>query len=54
VVAWGNQREAEEELYIPLFQRILIIEFEPVVKVFVNLIVGLSRYIKFILCLLIL
>jgi len=54
VVVWWNQWKAKKQLYIPLFQRILIIELKPIVKVFINLIVRLSRYIEFILCLFIL
>jgi len=54
VVVWWNQWKAKKQLNIPLFQRILIIELKPIVKVFINLIVRLSRYIEFILCLFIL
>ena len=38
------QRQAEQQFDIPLFLRILVVKFKPIVKVFVYLIVRLTRY----------
>ena len=42
ILNW-NKWQAEQELNIPLLQRILVVELKPVVKVLVDLVVGLSR-----------
>jgi hypothetical protein len=43
---YGHEGQAEQQLHVSFLQRVLVVEFEPIIKVLVNLIVRLSRYLS--------